>query len=253
MQAVLDKRFSRGLQFQASYVYSHSSGHGGWQYNEIDQSVMQGPFDYNRQSAFKLYGNYDLPFGKNGLLADKVPGVMNKILGGIAINGAWTYASGLPYSLGLTNCNAEQDGSWTTPCRPDVTGHFSQGHGQLITGTSSGPFVQWFTPVSTTLSAPGQASGPFRAPAVETFGSSGYNAVFGPSLNTTDLSLMKTFSFTERMKMQFQVIAQNAFNHVNLGNPNACVDCAGSGGGRIQWLANGVGMRQLEFAARFTF
>ena len=64
---------------------------------------------------------------------------------------------------------------------------------------------------------------------------------------------MKTVSFTERLKMQFQVIAQNAFNHVNLGNPNACVDCAGSGGGRIQWLANGVGMRQLEFGARLTF
>ena len=77
--------------------------------------------------------------------------------------------------------------------------------------------------------------------------------MFGPSLSTADLSLMKTFSFTERLKMQFQVIAQNAFNHVNLGNPNACVDCGSSGGGRIQSLANGVGMRQLEFGARFTF
>jgi hypothetical protein len=253
LQTVFDKRFSQGLQFQASYVYSHSSGHGGWQYNEIDQSVMQGPFDYNRQSAFKLYGNYDLPFGKNGLLADKVSSVMNKILGGISINGTWTYASGLPYSLGLNNCNAEQDGSWTTPCRPDLIGHFSQGNGKLINNPGTAPHVQWFTPVSTALATPGVSAGAFRAPAIETFGNSGYNGVFGPSLNITDLSLMKTFALTERMHFQLQVIAQNVFNHVNLGNPNSCVDCSTSGGGQIAWLANGVGMRQLEFAARFTF
>jgi hypothetical protein len=176
---------------------------------------------------------------------------MNKILGGISINGIWTYASGLPYSLALNNCLAQQDGSWTTPCRPDVVGHFSQGDGHLI--TTGGPHVQWFTPVSTPLTAPGTTAGAFRAPAIETFGNSGYNAVFGPSLNTADLSLMKTVTLTEKLKMQFQAIAQNAFNHVNLGNPNSCVDCSTSGGGRISALANGLGMRQLEFAARFTF
>jgi len=251
LQTVIDKRFSKGLQFEASYVYSRSSGHGGWQYNEIDQNVMQGPFDYNRQSAFKLWGNYVLPFGKGGVFADRVPGLMNKILGGIAINGTWTYASGLPYSLALNDCSAEQDGSWTTPCRPDQVGHFSQGNSHLINGAGVAPLVQWFTPVSTPLATPGATAGAFRAPAVEAFGNSGYNAVFGPSYNSTDLSLTKTFALTERFKMQFQAIAQNAFNHVNLGNPNTCVDC--SWGGQIAWLANGAGMRQLEFAARFTF
>jgi hypothetical protein len=60
------------------------------------------------------------------------------------------------------------------------------------------------------------------------------------------------FALTEHFKMQFQVIAQNAFNHANLGNPNGCIDCSGAGG-RITGLVGGVGMRQLEFAARFSF
>jgi len=37
---------------------------------------------------------------------------------------------------------------------------------------------------------------------------------------------MKTFSLIERLEMQFGAIAQNAFNHGNLGNPNSWVDCA---------------------------
>jgi len=249
LQIVLDKTFSSGMQAQASYVYSHSSGHGGWQYNEIDQSVMQGPFDMNRQSSFKLFGNYNLPFGKGGLLEKKVPTAVNKILGGIAINGTMILASGLPYSLGLNNCSLEQDGSWTTPCRPDLTGSFSQGSNV----THGVGYVQWFTPVSTVLSNPGQSSGSFRAPAIETFGNSGYNGEFGPGLFTTDLSLTKSFSFAEKAKIQLLVIAQNAFNHPNWGNPNGCVDCATSGGGQIFGLLGGVGMRQLEFAARVTF
>jgi hypothetical protein len=49
---------------------------------------------------------------------------------------------------------------------------------------------------------------------------------------------MKTFSLIERLEMQFGAIAQNAFNHGNLGNPNSWVDCAASGGSRKQLLAN---------------
>ena len=115
------------------------------------------------------------------------------------------------------------------------------------TSTMVGHVVQWFKPVSA-LATPGATSGAFRAPAIETFGNSGYNAVFGPSYNEADISLTKTFSFTEHLKLQLQAIAQNAFNHVNMGNPNGCVDCGS--GGQITGLANanGVGMRQLEFA-----
>jgi len=47
---------------------------------------------------------------------------------------------------------------------------------------------------------------------------------------------MKTFSLIERLEMQFGAIAQNPFNHGNLGNPNSWVDCAPSGGSRKQLL-----------------
>ena len=51
--------------------------------------------------------------------------------------------------------------------------------------------------------------------------------------------------------MQFRAEAFNVFNHANLGNPNSCVDCAGSG--TITGLANNATMRKMQFALRFDF
>jgi len=61
---------------------------------------------------------------------------------------------------------------------------------------------------------------------------------FARQANRRTIPLMKTFSLIERLEMQFGAIAQNAFNHGNLGNPNSWVDCAASGGSRKQLLAN---------------
>jgi hypothetical protein len=60
------------------------------------------------------------------------------------------------------------------------------------------------------------------------------------------------------VKAQFQFQVFNVFNHVPLGVPNArCIDC--SGGGVITNVDNAIlssgrpVMRQLQFAAKFTF
>jgi hypothetical protein len=73
----------------------------------------------------------------------------------------------------------------------------------------------------------------------------------GPKLFNTDFSVFKTFSFTERIKTQFQFTAYNVFNHVNLDRPDGCVDC--SNGGRITGLAFGSTMRRLQFGLKVNF
>ena len=57
------------------------------------------------------------------------------------------------------------------------------------------------------------------------------------------------------MKLAVEADARNVFNHVNLQNPNSCVDC--SNGGQITDIVGGAvsslgGMRQLEFGAHLT-
>ena len=56
------------------------------------------------------------------------------------------------------------------------------------------------------------------------------------------------------MQLLFQ--AFNAFNRVNLGGPNSCIDCGGNAGkiqGTLGSQFDGTTMRRLQFAARFSF
>jgi hypothetical protein len=54
----------------------------------------------------------------------------------------------------------------------------------------------------------------------------GANNLFGPGMFTTDASLRKTFSLYEELKLAVEADVRNVFNHVNLQNPNSCIDCS---------------------------
>jgi len=88
------------------------------------------------------------------------------------------------------------------------------------------------------------------------------DALWGPGLITSDLSLQKNFTIHEGVRMVFIAQAFNAFNHVNLANPDTCFDCqdtnavGGQNAGTIQGTVSeqdGTSMRRLQFAARFQF
>jgi hypothetical protein len=59
--------------------------------------------------------------------------------------------------------------------------------------------------------------------------------LIGLSFSQSDIALTKAISIFEGGALRFRADAVNAFNKVNLGNPDACVDCAG--GGAITSLA----------------
>jgi hypothetical protein len=51
------------------------------------------------------------------------------------------------------------------------------------------------------------------------FGNAGRNIARGPGLTNLDLSLLKTFALTERLKLQFRVEVFNVANHANFAVP----------------------------------
>jgi hypothetical protein len=59
----------------------------------------------------------------------------------------------------------------------------------------------------------------FPSPAAGTFGSLGRNAFRAPGFARVDLSLMKNFAVTERLRLQLRLESFNAFNRVNLNAP----------------------------------
>ena len=97
----------------------------------------------------------------------------------------------------------------------------------------------------------GQTAGSWAQPAVDTFGNVGRNTLRGPRFFDSDLALFKNFSITERAKAQFQFQFYNIFNHVNLGNPDGCVDCGSAG--RIGGIAANSQLRSLTYGVKLSF
>jgi hypothetical protein len=250
LQTVLDKRFRKGLQFQASYVWSRAMANGDYgAYLLYNPRVSYGAFDYNRKHNFIAYSNYDLPFGHGRTFGNDVPGWVNGIIGGISVNGTLNWASGLPFTPSYNECGSDED---VGVCFPSKSGG---GPNSAVGPLSNITHSRTFLPVVAPLTQNGQVAGPYQRPLVAQFGNLGFNSLFGPHFFNSDLAVIKSFNIHEGLTLQMEAQAQNVFNHVNLANPSTpCVDCTvASGAGQIFDILPGSNMRQLQFSGRFVF
>ncbi len=239
LQTKFEKRFSHGYELLAHYTWAKGLNYDGDYYTN-NPRVNYGPNDFDRRHVFVLTNLWELPFGRGRRFAGSVSRAADYLIGGWSINTSWNWSSGLPFNVSYNSCGSDRD---TGPCRPDLVGSVSTG----------GSRAHWFTTSGTTNLANGQTAGPWRRPAKGTFGSLGRNAFYGPSYFNTDLSLSKRFLFTERINTQFRMDVYNLFNHVQLGNPNTCIDCNLTDDGKITNIAPGAQMRQLQFGLRVEF
>jgi hypothetical protein len=96
----------------------------------------------------------------------------------------------------------------------------------------------------------------FAAPAAGTFGNEHRNQLTGPGLATTNLSLSKTFSIWEDVKLQVRGDANNAFNHPSFGLPSNTLSVTPSGGiapGSSTITGVTVPSRTMQVSARLSF
>ena len=107
---------------------------------------------------------------------------------------------------------------------------------------------RWFDPSFQTPGA--TVSNPaFGTPAIYTYGSLGRDTLFGPGRVNFDLSLIKDFKFTERIKLTFRAESFNLFNHPHFGQPNASI-----GNNQAGLISGTVGnARLLQLALRLQF
>ena len=96
---------------------------------------------------------------------------------------------------------------------------------------------QWFNPAD------------FTVPAPYIYGDSGRNILLGPRFSSTDLSLQKAFTVTEKVHLELKWDVFNAFNHTNLQNPNSNVDT--STAGQITGIVDFK--RRMQIGAQLTF
>jgi hypothetical protein len=169
---------------------------------------------------------WELPVGEGKAFLNK-PGIVNEIVGGWQFSGIWTLESGLPFSPVVGNTATLNSNCCSL--RPNRTG---DPNSVMHKGKNS-----WFNPAAYTV------------PGLYQFGTAGRNSLWGPGLFRTDLSLQKVFKITERSAFRLQWEAYNAFNRLNLGNPNGAIDSSTAG------VINGTAdiMRQMQLGGTLTF
>lgn len=211
-----EKRYSKGLQFQTSYVFSKilTDADGYWPgsaamdpYNRgLEKSIGQYDLTHN----LKFSAVWDLPFGKGKPMLN-MGGPVNWVLGGWRVSGIAVYTSGTPNGLGTTNSlplfggglrpviNTYDD--WAAPTKGD---HFDPAVDRTVkdycqTATSTNCFFQ-FQPANT-------------------FGNmTRYNPKFRSRPNYNEnLSFSKSFPVREGIRVDFRAELFNAFNRVRFG------------------------------------
>jgi hypothetical protein len=206
-----ERRYSKGLQFQTSYVFSKlltdadsywsdSYGFAMDHYNRgLEKSI--GAFDVTHN--FKLGGVWELPFGKGRAFMNG-GGPLNWILGGWRMSGIATYSSGQP--LGISTSNG-------LPL-------FAGGNRPIISSYDNWR-PEWqgdsFDPaVDRTI----QPASFFPAQPANTFGNmTRYNPKYRSFANLNEnLSFAKSFQMKEQVRLDFRAELFNAFNRTRFGN-----------------------------------
>jgi carboxypeptidase family protein/TonB-dependent receptor-like protein len=208
LQLRLEKRFSKGLQFEAAYTYSHSlddasSASLGAQNQgdfrlQTDPALEYGNSDFDTRHRFVVNFVYDLPFGKDQRFGSNLSGVRNQIVGN------WQ----------VTGIVSAQTGNWFTPTDDLVNISNSDGGGAVfnsarpnVISDPNGAHCLPGTLFNTCAFVGNTVNG--------TFGDAGRNIIRGPGFQNWDLSFIKQFPVREQMHFEFRAELFNIWNHPN--------------------------------------
>lgn len=239
LQLKFDKRFATGMSVMSHYTWSKNIDYDGTYYPR-DAKLARGVSSNNRAHVFFLASVYEMPFGRGRKHMSNAPKIVDMFLGGWQLNGTYNWMAGQPFTPSYRDCNADRDTGW---CRPNLVGDYSLDNPDQF---------GWFKTTSAPLTVNLQTDGPWQRPARANFGTVGRNEIVGPSFQQLDMSFFKTFSITERHRLQFRAESFNFTNHTNLANPNSCVDCPGVAGRIFGAFANYV-PRQWQMALKYEF
>jgi hypothetical protein len=248
------KRMSKGLQFEASYIFArnlsnvdgaastvadqYSGEFGGTITDPADPRLDYGNVSYTRRNRFLTTFLYELPFGKGQTFLNGSNRLVNSLVNGWELSGVLLFQTGPFMSVNTDSdpCGCGYNDFNATGGRADTVSGVSTTTGQSIN--------QWINPAA--FADPGNAIG--------RFGDASAGSVVGPGTEAVSLSLIKSLSVTERIKMRIGAQVGNAFNHPNFSVPNSLtVGVAGFGQITSLQTAEGAGPRDIQLTARINF
>src|SRR5579863_8925920 len=203
-EAMLEKRFSKGLQFQAAYTFSKSID----QASSFEETL--NPYNFDASRALSLFNSaqrfvisyfWDLPI-------PKYSGFKGKVLDDWAVSGITEFQSGFPIRLSNDSINASSD--------TELINSF------FFVGTEAPQRVAPFTTLNPKKSGGYWFNGSdFANPPLGQFNNGTQRTICcGPGLNNTDFSVHKLITLTESKYMQFRAEIFNIANHTQFTNPD---------------------------------
>lgn len=233
----LQKRFSDGFSFLASYTWGQSIDNveelfgpeGNARQDKNNLAADRAPSGYDIPHMFVTSYIFELPFGKGRRWLDR-SGFLEGVLGGWTFSGITILRSGLPFTptvpdkrdfLGTT------DGAW----RPDRIGE----------GTVDQPSPErWFDPSAFRKPCEGRSC---------RHGNSGRNILRADGQVNFDVGVMKDFRLTESLQFQFRWEVFNLFNTPAFAKPIANI--VSPDVGKIRGTYSSP--RIMQFALRLEF
>ena len=208
----LNKRFSHGLQMQASYTLGRSTDEGSQAVGGADfANSFQPRYGYDRNDNFGVSDfdvRHNFVFSYSYLVPTPASwkAAASALAGGWQVSGVVSLRSGTPFSpvLGFDRARAlpRSGGAGQRP--------------NWATGATSSSAI---------LGGPTQYfdANAFSLPDAGYFGNVGRNALTGPDYASWDAALFKNVPLGGRYRVQIRIEAFNVLNRVNFGLPEATV------------------------------
>jgi hypothetical protein len=241
LQAKLERRFSGGFSFLASYTWSHAMDDaanpgigGGPPYRNTNLIPLKDEMtnsNYDVRHRFTFNGLYDLPFGKGRRYVNQ-GGVLDYFVGGWSASATWQAQTGIPFTVG-TGANTFQSAAGLINVNAIRVGDPFKGGGTPpaanidMQGVTCPATVHnrtnWYNPCAFVDPAPGSSIAPGalltdEASAIK-YGGGKANQIHGPGYERVNMSLFKNFPTWREQYVQFRADAFNLFNTPSLGQP----------------------------------
>jgi Carboxypeptidase regulatory-like domain/TonB-dependent Receptor Plug Domain len=264
LEVQVQRRFTNGLQFQASYTYAKSLDTRSYDptfstvptgssqssssipFDNVDRRLNYARSDFDRRHALQGNWVWDLPFGRGRQWLHPESSIVNHIIGGWQVAGIFTLQSGRPftvYSGAYTYNDTVMTPASCDKCSPGM-GHLNwqDGNGDPAPAFDGNASLYYFTPQQQSL---------FYQPAPGQLSNIGRNFFNLPHNFNVDMGVAKMFKITEHQNFEMRLDVQNLTNAVIYDTPVSSRIVSGSFGNMLGQTFNHA--RRMQLSGKYTF
>jgi hypothetical protein len=253
LETSFEHRFNKGLYILVSYTFCKLiSGSNGEDANRTSDGAVQNQYNRRMDKAvasqdtphnLRVSYVYELPIGKGKQLLGNMHPVLNAVIGNWKVSAIHTYVSGTPFVI---SCNQNFYGAGSA-ARCSFAPGVSTGSIPLINPT-------WSSDKSVAFAVPYLNPAAFVVPPNMVYGDTPRRMSYlrSPWTVQEDMSILKNFNVTEKVRLEVRGSAQNALNRALLAGPDTNMSLNNVNRGKIT-TAQGNGPRNIQLGARISF